>query len=266
MAEFNHVINAYNDGSKTLFFDPTAKYCEFGNLPEGEIGKQVFVLNREKPRLEVITAPNFNPSIEIEISGKLSQPENCSAVVVLRNNYFHDAMHSEAEFTGIELKNFLSKMVSSNLYRIILDDFQQIKKENNSLTLRANADLSNFIISSTAKKYIPKTAFLLIDKEILDRKKDNYLVQLESRNHLKMKIDLDITGYEADMEEFLLGKEESTFFSSSTLKGDSNRLSISYNYQQPEKQFNFENKESILKFYEEYLTSKKEMFILRSRE
>jgi hypothetical protein len=81
-----------------------------------------------------------------------------------------------------------------------------------------------------------------------------------------MKIDLDIPGYEADMEEFSLGKEGSTFFSSSALQGDSNRLSISYNYQQPENQFNYEKKENIIKFCEEYLTSKKEMFILRSKE
>lgn len=265
VTEFNHVICAYNDGSQMLYFDPTAKYCEFGNLPEGLAGKQVFILDREKPRFEVIHAPNFNPSIEIEISGDLSHPENCTAVVVLRNNFFHDAMYSETELTGIELKNILSKMVSSNLYRIILDDFQQINKGRDSITLHAKADLSNFIISSTAKKYIPKTAFILIDKEILDRKKDNYLVQLESRNHLKIKIDLDITGYEVDVEEFVLGKEESTFFSSSTLKGDSNWLSILYNYQQPEKQFNLDKK-TLLKFCEEYLTSKKEMFILRSRE
>ena len=85
-------------------------------------------------------------------------------------------------------------------------------------------------------------------------------------NHLKMKIDLNIPGYEAAAEEFVLGKEGDTFFSSSTLQGDSNRLTISYNYQQPEKQFNFEKKESFLKFCEEYLTSKKEMFILRSKE
>ncbi|NLD38622.1 MAG: transglutaminase domain-containing protein [Desulfatiglans sp.] len=266
VTEFNHVICAYNDGRQMLYFDPTAKYCEFGNLPEGVIGKQAFILNREKPRFEVIPAPNFNPSMEIDISGDLSRPENCSAVVVLRNNYFHDAIYSETELTGVEQKNILSKMVSLNLYRIILDDFQQIKKENNSLTLRAKADLSNFIISSTTKKYIPKTAFLMINKEILDRKKDDYLVQLESRNYIKMKIDLDISGYEADVEEFVLGKEGSTFFSSSTLKGDTNRLSILYNYQQSEKQLNFEKKEGILKFCDEYLTSKKEMFIMRSKE
>jgi hypothetical protein len=171
VTEFNHVICAYNDSGQLLYFDPTAKYCEFGNLPEGIIGKQVFILNREKPRFEVIAAPNFNPSMEIYISGDLTRPENCSAVVVLRNNYLHDAMYSENKLTGIELKNILSKMVSFNLYRIILDDFIQSKKESDSITLYAKADLSNFIISSTGKKYIPKTAFLLTDKEILNRKR-----------------------------------------------------------------------------------------------
>ncbi len=266
LTEFNHVICAYNDGRQMLYFDPTTKHCEFGNLPEIEIGKQVFILNRERPRFEVITAPNFNPSIEIEITGDLANPKNCSALVVVRNDHFHEAIHAENELTSIELENILSKLISLNLYRIILDDFQQIKKESDSLTLSAKADLSNFIISSATKKYIPKTAFLLADKEILNRKKDDYLVQMESGNHLKMKIDLNISGYEADVEEFVLGRKGSTFFASSVMQDDSNRLTVSYNYQQPQKQFDLENKEGFLDFCEEYLMCKKEMFILRSQE
>ena len=264
VAEFDHVICAYDDGQKMVYFDPTARHCEFGNLPEGDIGRRVLILNPAKPGFDTIPVPNHCPSIDITISGNLSEPGNGAAVVVLRNEAFHQAVQAKAESSGVELNNMLSQIITAHLYKISLEQFQVMAEDDSSLTLHAKADLSRFIISSATRKYIPKTAFLVVSKDILSRQADDYPIELPFRHHLKMTIDLDAAGYAAGDDRCKLGKEGDMYFSSSATHKDAHRLTLFYDYRQPMKKFELETKDRFVQFCAKYLKHKKEMFVLRS--
>ncbi len=263
--EFDHVICAYDDGNHTIYFDPTAKHCEFGKLPEGDVQKQAFILNKKNPRREVIPAPNHDFSIEIKITGSISSPDNGSAVVVLRNDYFQEAMYAKTELSGVALENVFSQMIASHIYKISLARFQIIKENGNSLTLSAKADLSGFLISSVKRIYVPKTPFIVLNKDILKREADDLPIYLSSRDNLSMTLNLNVTGYKTTEGDFRLGKKKGSFFSAS-VRSDSKRATFQYDYRQPNKQIDSKNKTVFIGFCRKYLKGKKEMFILRNNK
>ncbi len=259
---FNHVICMYEDSGKPLFFDPTARYYEFGNLPEYLVGAKTFILEPGNPRWISIEAPNHRPSLEIDITGSLDSPKSGAAKIVLRNGLFSDALRAKEKLSGVRLENALIALITSNIHKISLEHFSFTGESDTSLTLSAQADISKFIISSSAKTYIPQTPFLTVDSDILERENDPYPLYIPYRRALILRMDLAAPGLKAGAQQLRIGEDQSNFFASEITPQDRNRVEILYQFMQNFKFFSGDAKGRFLNFCKQYLQSKKKMFVL----
>ncbi|MEJ2052078.1 MAG: hypothetical protein P8Y60_19975, partial [Calditrichota bacterium] len=238
------------------------KYCEFGNLPEEDIGVDAFILDPDNPRIIQIPPPNEVPSISLNIEGDINDLKNCSATVTLRNDFFSSSLQAQNELTGVKLENFLCTLISTNFYKISLDYFKLSEEKKDALVYSANADLSKFIISSTTSKYIPKIPFLVIDNDLLERTEDPYPLYLPYRKRMTFTLNLGVDKYEVNDEQFKIGEDQSGTFTASLKKDNKQKIEIKYEIKQLSKYLDRDAKVRFLEFCSGYLKSKKEMFIL----
>ena len=84
---FDHVICAFNDGHDIMFFDPTAKYYAFGNVPEEIWGKTALILDPEGAGRIEIRNPSDLPRIEMEIEGSVDSLNTTRAVILFHNEF-----------------------------------------------------------------------------------------------------------------------------------------------------------------------------------
>lgn len=260
--QYNHVICEYDDNGKKIFFDPTQKYCEFGNLPESDIGREVLVLDPNDPGVYTIPAPNRSNSIELDIKASLNAPREGKARITLRNDYFSAALRARNELTGVDLENYLSNLVTSHFKKISLDYFEFDSQQENSITFTANADLGDYIISSSAKKYLPQMPFQTVDADILKREKDTMGIYTGRREGIIMTIDLDISGYSTQPSALAFGDAELAKFASSSRAADPAHIILNYELSRTSKTMFGESKSRYLSFCKESLKSKKNMFVL----
>ncbi len=264
--KFDHVICAYTFGEETIFFDPTARHCEFGNLPESDIGKDVLILDSLSPRFVTIKAPDQEPSFEIIISASLDSLKKGKAIVTLHNDYFSSAKYAVDELSGTKLENFMSGIVLSNLFKISLDYFTKVKETDNSIIFTAEADLSEFVISSATKKYIPKVPFLFLDRDVLDRAKDSLGLYFTSRTTIDLKIILESEHCLVESDSlYLADTNHFSEFSASASLTEENKMEFSYSLKTTEKELNNKQKTEFIEFYQSYLINKPNMFILKAK-
>lgn len=264
--KFNHVICYYTDAEQSLFFDPTAKFCEFGNLPESDIDNDALILDSINPRLIRVESPIQNPSVEITIIASIDSLKKSKAELRLYNDYFRLTKHALDELTGIELENFLSAVVLSGLYKISLDYFVMESEEYNNITFSAEADLSDFIIDSKSKKYLPKVPFLYLDRDVIERKKDSLSLNLPEKNSIKLKIILDADEYLTQNDSLQLSDEgKNIIFNSKIMEEESGKKNITYSLIKNLKNYDNIQKQNFLEFYEKLLLSKPNMFILKGK-
>ena len=105
--KFDHVICSRTINNETKYFDPTAKYCEFGNLSDGyNIGRSALILDSNNPTLQKIKAPVQEPSLEIIIYASSDSLERAKANLTLHNDYFSYAKRAINELSGAKLEKF----------------------------------------------------------------------------------------------------------------------------------------------------------------
>ena len=262
--QYNHVICSWNDGTKRVYFDPTSKYTEFDNLPYSDVESTALVLDPKNPQMVRLPRPNQNAAIEVELRGNLSDPENVSARVTLRNVYFSAAMNAMDELRGLDLENMLSNMLNSHLYKISLDYFTRDSVGEDFVTFTANADLSNFLIASTAKKYLPAMPFRTIEADVLERKDDLWPITTNLQETIEMRMVLDLQGLSIEEKQVAFGDETHASFASSINLSEDGSALVNYRLWQASGLCEGDAKSQFLDFCQEYLKSKKQMFILSS--
>jgi len=265
--KFNHVICSYDSERQTMFFDPTSRYCEFGNLPESDIGAKALILDEINPRLVVIEPPVQYPSIVMDVRVSLDSLNKGIAKIVLHNDHFFAAMHAKKELTGDKLENFLSAIILSYLYKISFDYFLLVEEHENSLTFDAMADLSGFIISSSTKKYIPQTPFLFLNNDIFERESDSLGIFLDERTQLKLNIIIDSGDFVMQNDSVIISESyTNTFFSATGTQLSNGNLNLNYHLNQSLKFLERKDKTYFLDFYKNYLNTKTKMFILKAKQ
>jgi hypothetical protein len=197
----------------------------------------------------------------------LDSLDKAEAVVTLKNDYFSASMYAMNELSGVKLENYLASLILHNFYKISLEDFKLIEETENSLTFAAKADLSHFLISSFSKKYIPKTPFVYLNGDILEREKDSLAIFLNERIQTKLSLEIASKNFKLQSDSLILGDPDSKLYFStySTNKSDS-IINISYQLRQLEKKITPNRKSAFFRFYEQYSASKTEMYILKEEE
>ncbi len=80
MLMFNHAIAAARVDGQLVFFDPTAETCAFGDLPEGDQGRNVLLITPEGPKITPIPFyPSEHNTIDYTIAITVHPDESISA-------------------------------------------------------------------------------------------------------------------------------------------------------------------------------------------
>jgi transglutaminase-like putative cysteine protease len=259
---YNHVICAYDDAAGTLFFDPTARYCEFGNIPSHLIGAEAFVLDPSRPRRVAIRTQRAKPDLDVEVVASLNDLKTARAKVVLRSDLFQYAAEARERSTGLDFENTVSNMVTGHFQKLSFDYFEPESQDDSSMTLSCQVDLSDFVIASSAKKYIAKTPFRMSDATILERDRDTLLLDGDEREHVRLVIDLDAAGHAAETENFSIGGKDPAKFNAQLASVADGRYRFSYELDRGGGMMRGSTRSEYLEFCRSFLKSKKNMFVL----
>jgi hypothetical protein len=261
-ALFNHVICTYTDSATTLFFDPTARYCEFGNLPINDQQTRAFILDSDNPRYEWVKRIDQQPSIDLTVNCKSDSLQYGVATIVLRNDIRWKALHAMKELTADKLKRFLQEEIASHIAQIRLDQFKPVSESSDALILQARADISSFIVSSTGKQYVPKVPFVTINGDVLERKSDHYPVWIGEPLILRCRIVLQAHGWStvADTFQILSPSNRDSYQAFSSQQG--NNIIFDYAYTQIDRMYEDSSREAFFSFYADFMKQRKSMFII----
>ena len=258
----NHVFCALVDGGDTLFFDPTARYTPFGSLPESDIGKNVVVIDSIGTRMAVVASPSAQPAVCLRIEGSLDSLSRMRARVVLKENEFAIALEGMKALPPAAFVRVLDSLVTSRLYKITLDSLRITSQAYDSLIVEGVADLSNFVVVSSKRRYLPRVPFTVIDTRIQSRRNDTLPLFFENRDALQVEIDLMSTNAVLTPDNLTLGSPETAVFSAAAATVDGNHVRLTYEFIRQSKILTGKSKEDFLIFCNDYLDAKKNMFIL----
>lgn len=273
LRSFNHVICAYKATGGYTFFDPTSEYLSFAALGASLYGKPAFIVDSLNPHFETINRENFAPEMEIEISGDIGSLKDMKAKISLQKDLYSAAKNAMDRYKNEDYENYMSNLVVSYLRNISLEiPFRpdsvkhSPEKDNNTVTIEARADLSKFIITSSAKNYIPKTPFIFITDKILQREADSARLSLSGIPVLRMKILLKASAYSFSRDSLCLDSREiSAGYYSSIKTGKDNSVLLEYRLQPPFYFLEPAEKPEFIKFCRSYFSNKNQMFILNRK-
>jgi hypothetical protein len=264
ISQFNHAICCAQLDGKDLFLDPTQQDLALGDLPDGDIGREALVLDPQRPRMAAIPNPQAAPELEIRIAGDPADPRHGKAEVVLRHGLLARMRRARRELKGLDLENFMSNTLNSFLARASLDRFTWKEEGPEEGRLDCAADLSEFIVSSPTRMYVPETPFLTVDAGMLARKGDALPLGAGPLWWLRMQVTLPKGQLSASPQKLDLPAGGPSGFRASCQEGPSG-ITIDYEYRQTRHTLAGEPRAAFLAFCENYLASKRNLFILSRR-
>lgn len=267
ITQFNHVICVVEDGGVRTYFDPTYRYGEFGTLPNGDIGAEGFILNRDKPERAIVDAEYDGVAIDVTIDANIDSLDHGRARIVLADTYLSSAEYARAELSGYDLENFLSNMLTGQFRKLSLDYFEYDGSTDTSITFTAHADLSKLIINSRTKTYLPKVPFESIDNDLLDRESDTLGVYLGNRQFTRLTINLTAPGLDASGDKLSIGdKKISSWMTAALAPAENNVVRAEYEIARRAKVYLNEERAGFLEFCRNFLKGKKDMFVFQSKD
>ncbi len=263
---FDHVIASFLDGDRRVFLDPTCRYCELGNLPEGDVEKEALLLDPAAPRRLIIPAPPQAPSLEAHVTADVNDLAKGRARLFLRNRLRHVMLELRRTKPPAQAMAALSRSLSEQFYNLTLKDLKVVAQKQDQVELHATADLSGFVVRSPRRLYLQRVPFRVLRGDVLERKKDPHGIYLERRSHLALKLTLKAPGYAASgqHEAHRLGSADLAQFSSELIPRGDGEVMASYGFRQHKKLlFEGKGRAEFLSFYEQYLNSRRQMFALK---
>ncbi|MEM9998515.1 MAG: transglutaminase domain-containing protein [Bacteroidota bacterium] len=268
---YNHVIAAYDDAEgRRHFFDPTAQHAPFEALPEYLVGTQALVMgDATTERVRIPSAPRA-PYVEVAFTGALDQPESAIATVTLRGGYFEEVQRLRQATSPLDLENMLSASVGALFYNLAFDRFIPVDEDATSVTFRADADLSDWIVASPTRRYLPQAPFRVFARELLDREDDALPVAVSMRPYAQATLDLDAPGWAAAPDSSRMvaassdGSQTFGTFTSEVTQPEPGRLRAEYRLAVEAKRFAGADKAPFLAFVRDYLGARRAVFTLRA--
>ncbi len=259
---FNHMINVYEDDGTRVYFDPTAKYCEFGNLPAMDLAGPVLILNRENPVYTSEKAQKRHPSIEVTIEGSLDSLRVCKAAIKLRNEFLSAARRAQRELSGTELENYISRLVNSSFTKIGFENFKFLSEEDSVMVFSAKSELHEFVIQTSSRRYLPQAPFKVISADLNERQKDDWPVYMSEQGLLKIVLCLNIGDATISFNDISLGNERTARFTCSTRMTGSRTMMTVYEFEQVPLSYSGEDRNHFLNFCKQYLKLKTSMITI----
>ena len=261
---FNHVICAFTDeAGQTTYFDPTDPYSSFGDLPESDIDGHALRMGQDGAERLFVSAQSSEPTLELEIEVDLDAPESANAQVTIRGGLLGMVRGLEARRTEQDARNALSSVAGSLLYKIRLGALAPVEEGPRHRTYTARADLSQFVVASPTKRYLPLTPFRAIEAEAAERREDGLAVYTGDRPNVRLALEVAGPGWRPDETDRTLGDPDGpVWFSASASPTDAGSR-VEYRFGQRTRRFTGDDRDRFLTLAGEYLGARRDVIIFR---
>jgi hypothetical protein len=220
------------------------------------------VLDSIDTRLAFVTSPSSEPAVTLYIGGSTDSLSHMRARVVLKENEFALALEAMKVLTPTAFTRVLDSLVTSRLYKINLDSLKVTSQGYDSLVLEGLANLSDFVVRSPKRSYLPRVPFTIVDTGVQSRRGDSLALYFENRDALRIQIDLTSSGAILTPDSLRIGSLETALFSAVATTVDDNHIRLIYEFNRQAKIISGRAKIIFLQFCNDYLDVKKNMFVL----
>ena len=265
---FNHVINAYTAGSgHRVYFDPTSAHHSFGDLPEGDIDGHALRIGADGEAERVfVPSPDDAPDIEIDIRADLDAPDDATALVTVRGPLLGALRNVEARGTMTDVVNVLSSVAGEQLYKIRLSAIGAADHEGDAWRFVARADLSQFVIASPTKRYLPATPFRAVDADVRERADDALPIYTPARPNVRLALDVVGDGWAAEPERVALGHADGPVRFAREVAAAGGATRVVYDFRQRTRRLLGDDRAAYLDVADAYLGARREVVTFRRPE
>jgi hypothetical protein len=247
------------DGGKLVFMDPTATTSELGDPPGGDMLARALVLDPSNPRYAVIPAKYTTPDLDLLIESDLSALDRSKAKLILRHSWRTYALMARKEMNDKDFEKYLTNRFERILIKLPLEGFHVLQEDQEKLVLEADADLSDFLVTTDQRAYAPTVPFRVIDSELSGREKDSYTLDASGPKKYKMELALTGQGLQVKPDRINLGDEGGARYTASS-SGSAGKSKLAYSVEQPFRLVPPESRAAFLKFCDDYLKSNQQLF------
>lgn len=278
-ASFDHVVNAWKVGGEWRFFDPTHEHVPFGNVPASDVGQRALVLDGEASEFVTISAPNEAPDISLVLDASTDALDRASAQITVRNHAYAAVREILDTETGLRRENELVSVFGPWLYKMQVGSLLVIDDGEHTITLHADANLSDFLIASPTRLYVPMTALRVAEPAVLERRTDAMPIRFPSQPSIDATLRLRAPGHTVTPDSLVLDGDSASFTarvedrSADAESGEpsnrdaadalGDRTVFSYQFRPPKRILDGEARAGFLDFTDSLLDAKRKMFVLK---
>ncbi len=264
--QFDHEICVWRHDDSLLFFDPTAPYYRFGDLPGMLLGRPAVVLDSLAPQRVVIDQTPTEPMIECEITGDVDSLSTAGAKLTIRYDLASEVRHGRIALDAVLRDDSLRTELTRCFPSIRLADLKVVDTSDGSIRLEGRADLTRFIIESPSKRYIPRAPFGEVPIDVLRRGDDSLPIDYGGWLNAVLRIRLKTTTAVAATDSTAFGEPRTGQFSAHFASDGAGGIDLSYHLVRQESVLGGRDKQRHLEFVKRYLDEKAHMYILKREQ
>lgn len=259
---YNHVICAFRHSDTLVFFDPTMKYYPFGTVPDKHLGLDVLVQDENQPQALTLNCSYSLPSLEIAVSGDMDSLDRAGARITLRHQLMSDYLYERDRVLSSSFDNRLNYLIAKNLYKVKLSGYEELSVDDTTVVLAAGADLSDFVVRSSTRMYIPRTPFNVADRELLDRADDPLPIHMDESRLFRLTLDLTDSSVVAAADSLVIEGGDDVHFRARMQTTPGGGVEVAYDYRRMPHRFEGSAKTALIDMCRQYLENRSNMFIL----
>ena len=263
---FNHVINAFDDEhGERVYFDPTHPYLAYGDLPDSDVDGQALVLTSAGSERLRVPAQDEGPVLDLQVGAlDLDDPGETIVHVTVRGDLLGTLRGVQAREGDQEEGNALSSIVGDLLYKVRLMRFVRLSDSPRERTYSAIADLSQFVIASPTKRYLPLTPFRAVPSEAEARRGDDLPIDFAARPNVSLTLRTAPGAWSPDSLATSWGAPDGPVHYSVRASSDDAGATVTYAFRQRNRHLSGEPRAAYLDFATTYLGAKREVVTYRS--
>lgn len=259
---YNHVVCSFDDGGRRVVFDPTDPHLPYGALSDVLVDARSLRLAPDGPE-ELRLAPQDSlPTLDVHVALDLDQPAHAAATVVLRGSAMGAAREARARGTAVDAANAVSEIAGGALYRIRLSHLELADDRPEAMTFTARADLSQFVVASPTRRYLPLTPFPAVPTSVAERRADALPLHLPARPSTRLRLTLPAGPWTAAPSAVAWGGREARF--EARLALEDGRPTVTYHFDQRRRHFEGSARDAYLDLAERYLGARREVLTFTS--
>ena len=254
---YNHAINAFGTAENRIYFDPTHPYLPFGVLPENDLDGRALRLGEDGVEDLRLVAQDTLPALDVAVDLDLESPGQADAVIVARGEVLGMIREAQARGAATDAVNVLSAIAGEWLYKIRLSHLTLSEDRTDEVVWRGRADLSQFVVASPTRKYLPLTPFRSIPSEARERIADDLPIHVSGRPNVRLALSVAPGPWETEASETRWGGPSAQFHA--TVQSGEDGTALVYQFRQRTRHFAGDDRTAYLDLADRYLGARREV-------